>query len=353
MKDMVDSIKAVLYERSVSPLSGAFISAWLVWNYHVPMILLSSESLEDKFEMLDKHFLPYRFMFWESGPAIPGWLVDNFSMPALLTLFYIFIYPALAKPVYKFSLRRQRDLREIKQKQNDNRLLSLEESRRIIRQSMRAEEEYENEISRLREKISALKEENEELTKLSRQQGNVESYVMPDEFEDMDDSNLGGRFSDAVRDIPKDEFTLDDVFEVLGWDSIAEEKKEALSERISHIVSRGDIPSVGLLKDGSWDKQVYNKEQSSQVTSIDQRAANSIGGLELEILKSIRDGVGVISLNHVANHTGLNLGKVNRMLEGLRDRRLVSYVNIRGSADKTFALTERGEEVLKAEEQEA
>lgn len=49
MGEIIKSMKAFLYGRSSSPLFGAFIVSWAVWNYRVIITLLSNEKLADKF----------------------------------------------------------------------------------------------------------------------------------------------------------------------------------------------------------------------------------------------------------------------------------------------------------------
>jgi len=44
MDDIFKSIKAFLYDRVASPLFGAFVTAWSIWNYRVISILLSDEN---------------------------------------------------------------------------------------------------------------------------------------------------------------------------------------------------------------------------------------------------------------------------------------------------------------------
>ena len=41
MGDIIKSIKAYLYDRAASPLIGAYITAWSIWNYRVFIIIFT------------------------------------------------------------------------------------------------------------------------------------------------------------------------------------------------------------------------------------------------------------------------------------------------------------------------
>jgi len=54
MTDILNSFKAHLYERTVSPLVGSFIFYWLIFNYKLPVILLDSKlSSNEKFSQIE------------------------------------------------------------------------------------------------------------------------------------------------------------------------------------------------------------------------------------------------------------------------------------------------------------
>src|SRR5688572_12908861 len=113
MEEFSKSIKAFLYERSSSPLFGAFIVAWLGWNYRAIATLFSEESLIDKFLIIDRLYKSepiLGFLYW-------GQVKHGLLIPAAITAAYIFVYPILAKPVYKYSLKKQQELRKIKQEE--------------------------------------------------------------------------------------------------------------------------------------------------------------------------------------------------------------------------------------------
>ncbi|MFA7610468.1 MAG: hypothetical protein WCY51_03160, partial [Sulfurimonas sp.] len=116
MEEIIKSIKAFLYDRASSPLIGALIVSWSFWNYKMFFILFSDEKIENKFLLINTLFdknNPIEFL----GLALPfslSMLLDGAVYPILLTIFYIYVYPFLAKPVYKYNLQEQLKLINLK-----------------------------------------------------------------------------------------------------------------------------------------------------------------------------------------------------------------------------------------------
>ena len=175
MQDIFISIKAYLYERAASPLTGAFAVSWVVWNYRFFVVLFSDglSTPSSKFAAIDQLFdvdkLPFGEYLWPCiGPFVHGLL-----MPAAIALFYLFLYPVMAQPVYQHSLVKQRQLTVIKQKQESERRLTAEQSSNILREMAKEKIQYENEVVDLNDQISRLKTSHE--SELA-QYGNTRRY---------------------------------------------------------------------------------------------------------------------------------------------------------------------------------
>lgn len=48
-EDTVKSIKAYLYDKTVSPLCGAFIVSWLLWNHRFVLAIIFGDGIQEKF----------------------------------------------------------------------------------------------------------------------------------------------------------------------------------------------------------------------------------------------------------------------------------------------------------------
>lgn len=121
VEDAIKSIKAILYERATSPLLGAFFASWSVANYKLIFVLFSSMEVTSKFTFIEK----------ELYPTICDSVWHLLALPTFGALFLIFVYPFPAKYVYEFWRQQQKQLKEIKQRIEDETPLTIEESREL------------------------------------------------------------------------------------------------------------------------------------------------------------------------------------------------------------------------------
>lgn len=146
--DLSKSIKAQLYERVSSPLLGSFAISWVAWNYRFVLTLISSLPLNEKLAFIDTHIFPsYTQVLLQGG-----------LYPLGTALLLIFVYPIPAKFVYAYWKKRQRDLKEVQQKIDDETPLSREEARQIRREALQTALEYDKEIESKSVEIARLKD---------------------------------------------------------------------------------------------------------------------------------------------------------------------------------------------------
>lgn len=158
MGDILKSIKAYLYDRSSSPLFGAFVVSWLAWNYRFIVALSANASLTAKFEAINQIFSQINLEVFGYGFWFSGGFIHGFAIPLFFAYVYLYLYPLLAKPVYEYSLKKQIELRGLKQKVEDNRLLSLEESRELHRRLALLQGEFDEETAKYQRELSNLRE---------------------------------------------------------------------------------------------------------------------------------------------------------------------------------------------------
>ena len=276
MQDIFISIKAYLYERAASPLTGAFAVSWVVWNYRFFVVLFSDglSTPSSKFAVIDQLFdvdkLPFGEYLWPCiGPLFHGLL-----MPAAIALFYLFIYPVMAQPVYQYSLVKQRQLTLIKQKQESERRLTAEQSSNILRQMAQVKIQHENEVVDLNDQISKLKNEvvdlNDQISKLkTSHESELAQYhsersklkeeinkrdadshpALPDMDEQAREEALeyyDGIIRAAIEKRHLGYFNLNELFGQSRWSAIANNKREDIEERFRSQVQRGDHVGVSI-----------------------------------------------------------------------------------------------------------
>lgn len=163
MDDILKSIKAFLYERSVSPLFGAFSLAWAIWNFRVIIIIFSGSDFENKLIAIDNYFSIASISVYQLKVVISGSLIYGLFYPAALTAFYLYAYPLLAEPAYEHHLKKQKIIRKIKQDSENERLLSKSESREIFRKLTQLQNTHDSETETYEQNITSFRDTIKEL----------------------------------------------------------------------------------------------------------------------------------------------------------------------------------------------
>ena len=148
LDDLAKTVKAQLYERVSSPLLGAFAISWVAWNYRFLLVLFSSMPVAEKFTFIDSHIFD----------SYQGIFLHGMLYPLITTLLLIFVYPFPAKFVYEYWRTRQRELKEIQQRIDDETPLTREEARELRHETLNARLEFEQELERRSDEITRLKE---------------------------------------------------------------------------------------------------------------------------------------------------------------------------------------------------
>jgi hypothetical protein len=265
MQDIFTSIKAYLYERSVSPLIGAFLASWSAWNYRFYVILFSDGlSLpREKFKEIDMLFGSKLYSVGDVSILINGKLADGILMPAIIAFVYLYVYPLIAKPVYEHSLRKQKELRVIKQEQEDQRLLSVEESREIYRKLAQMQSKHQEEIDGYNNQISA---QNQYIERLENS-GRKNQEEKPEDTE----SDVGGLSEEelqvyerqiqiGIQTIDAGKFLLNELFGQKQWSEIPVPARQALGKRFRLQVERGDFVGISTLGKNTGNQQQYYKK---------------------------------------------------------------------------------------------
>jgi hypothetical protein len=139
--DILKSTKEQLLERISSPIIGSFVIAWSLWNYKFFVILFSAASVTKTFDLINSIVFP------TTGDLI----LRGAVLPALTAAAYIFLYPYPALFVFKYTKERQREQNAIRQQIENETLLTEEESRAVH--------------AKVREVVSAHREEVDQLNK--------------------------------------------------------------------------------------------------------------------------------------------------------------------------------------------
>lgn len=137
IKELVDSLKLSLFERTTSPLFGSFIGFWLVFNWQPVYYILFDEekSVEPKL----------KFVFDPNNGFIGQDL--NLWYPLVCAISFVLIYPIVSAATYRAWVFGNKLKNDFYQQMYKDQLLSKEESEKIL-----------NDNNELRTKVNEVEE---------------------------------------------------------------------------------------------------------------------------------------------------------------------------------------------------
>lgn len=162
--DAIKTVKAQLYEKSGSPLFTAFVISWCSWNYRFIAVLISDLPIIEKFKYIDTQIFS----------SFDAYFFHGTILPLITAALIIFAYPYPARFVYEFWRQRQKELKAIQQKIEDETPLTKEEAREIRRDATSLQIKYDEEIEQNQKKFKDL-----EGVIRSLQEKNINATVTP------------------------------------------------------------------------------------------------------------------------------------------------------------------------------
>lgn len=160
LDDITKSIKAHLYERIISPLSGAFIISFLAINWKLPLVILSDLKIFEKLDYINNNIIGDTKHF----------ILFLIAYPLLAAFFYIGLVPFAGRAAYIISRKHHRLLKKDQQRIEDETPIPEVEARKL-RSDLRLLEnaldteiaKKVSEINQLKEKIISLETRNDQL----------------------------------------------------------------------------------------------------------------------------------------------------------------------------------------------
>lgn len=191
LQDFSDSFKAYLYDRTTSPLFGAFTFSWAVWNYEVILTILSGWSVDKKIYFMETTLFPY--------DPCESWLFNNFIhsldlffLPLISAVIILLVYPFPSQWIYVQWKSHQVKMHDAKLKLEKVQLVSND-----VHEKLR--EEYFNLKTKLQNEIRTKDEEIEFLQKSLNDKGISSDVVEKDNADiesqnDYEQENLIGKY---------------------------------------------------------------------------------------------------------------------------------------------------------------
>lgn len=154
--ELMNSVGDTTKERIASPLTGALIISWLLWNWRIVLVLLSTKPVEWKITYID-------YLAFEGGSKQLWYCVFG---PLITALFILLIYPVASIAIYRVWALYQKSFMRIEQDLRAERLVTREDFERF-RQA--ASKEYVDNEDRLRRKDALIQFHKDESAALSNQ----------------------------------------------------------------------------------------------------------------------------------------------------------------------------------------
>ena len=130
MNDILNSIKAQLYDRIVSPIFGAFFISWCVHNIMFIVLLFSKDSFSEKLknvELMYEKGLSYNIPYLNVTFYF-DYFYHWFLVPCLFSLAYLFIIPIPSSYFYKRQVLQKNELKTYRSNAENEIKLSVEQS---------------------------------------------------------------------------------------------------------------------------------------------------------------------------------------------------------------------------------
>lgn len=184
LKDVQNSIKAKLYDFTYSPFLSSMIISWIIINHKYILIYMASYDLDKKLSLLKQ----YDFTLYTPWFNIP-WAF-NIWLPILFGLFYTFIYPQISKKFYEFTLKKNKELKKIKQDIEDITPVTQEEARALresITQLTENKYELEKKLIEVEERYKKKVQEEDTKTPTAKVKVNKEVTNLPKTIKNKED----------------------------------------------------------------------------------------------------------------------------------------------------------------------
>lgn len=155
MKDIINSFKAHLYERTSSPLIGAFIFYWIICNYKLIMIIFDDEmKLNEKFDLIKTIYPQEKITLWNGFDIYYQILLGNgLLIPLIITLIYILLLPFASNFIYGLWIKHQNNLKRI----SNEKVLTKKEFGDLQRRFTELELSFNDTFSKKDNEITQLK----------------------------------------------------------------------------------------------------------------------------------------------------------------------------------------------------
>lgn len=135
LKEALESLRTNWISRATSPLFGALAISWVVWNHRLLFVLFSEKSIAWRFNYIDSRLYP----------TVADFALYHFVGPVLSAVLYLYLFPYPARAVFRYTLKRRKELNDISLAIEGQQLLTLEEAQMLRKEMANAEAQRQQE----------------------------------------------------------------------------------------------------------------------------------------------------------------------------------------------------------------
>ncbi|QKF65661.1 putative membrane protein [Arcobacter venerupis] len=251
MKDMINSFKANLYERTTSPLLGSFIFYWIICNYKFIVILFDKDlTSENKFVAIDNLYKTDYISI--SILNIP---INGLLLPLLIALAYVLVLPFISKFIHKAWIWHQNELKKI----SNGKVLTEKEFGELQQKYFELElsfsktfSEKDKEITQLRkfldEKEHLLLESLNKIDEYKKDTKNTEELIQENQKLQNNLKTFSEHNTLLKKELDKTYRNSSDEERLIMKDFASNHKKETTLEEISKLLNLPELKADYILK---------------------------------------------------------------------------------------------------------
>ena len=317
VKEFSKSMKAKMYDFTYTPFMSSMVIAWIVLNHKYLLIYMSSYDLDKKLKLLENYdfslHTPYNIPY-----------AYNIFLPIFFGLLYTFLYPIVSKVFYDYTLKKNKELKKLKQKIEEDTPILIDEAIALKK------ENYDNtdKISELEEKITSIRSdydikitniENITKDKISHELNTKHQKKIKELKQDYEKNiketqkGLEEDYKDAYQKLMKEKNTISEAFRTIETQNkslIIENQK--LKEKIPKEIIRHESDRDTILK------YFYTSNYKPMPTES--------------------------ALDSIVNATKIARPKVNQIIETLKQDKVLEMTNNMGYS--TLAISDIGNTFL-------
>ena len=257
MQDIINSFKAHLYERTSSPLIGAFIFYWIICNYKLIMIIFDGEmKLNEKFDLIKTIYPQEKITLWNGFDIYYQILLGNgLLIPLIITLIYILLLPFISNKNYSLWINHQNDLK----KRSNGKVLTEKEFGELQQKYFKLElsfsktfSEKDREITELKklldEKEHLLLESLNKIDEYKKDIRNTEQLIKEKQKLENELKTLTEQHTSLKKELDKTYRDASDEEKLIMKDFANNHKKETTVEEISNLLNLPELKADYILK---------------------------------------------------------------------------------------------------------